>query len=168
MFQYPNLQSRGVIYRTVNGGINWLFQIPDTGITSGTYYSFVQFLNPRIGWAYTLTTGAHTTNGGDVTWLTPVEQISNEIPDDYRLYQNTLIHLIQIRIIKYSIIPNVKGQMSKVLLSVYDITGREIVTLVDKEQTAGTYAVDFDGSKYASGVYFYALFSMDYYSVQRR
>lgn len=58
--QYPNLQSRGIILRTVNGGQNWLFQTPDTAIHSNTYYSHIKFINARVGWAYTLATGVHT------------------------------------------------------------------------------------------------------------
>lgn len=42
-------------------------------------------------------------------------------------------------------------------LKVYDILGREIVTLVDRDQSAGSYNVSFNGARYASGVYFYRL-----------
>ncbi len=43
------------------------------------------------------------------------------------------------------------------MLKVYDITGREVQTLVNESQTAGTYKVDFKGVYLASGVYFYTL-----------
>jgi len=41
----------------------------------------------------------------------------------------------------------------KVSLKVYDILGKEVITLVDKEQESGKYQVTFDGSKLSSGVY---------------
>lgn len=44
-----------------------------------------------------------------------------------------------------------------VKLTVYDILGNEIQTLVNEIQTAGTYSVTFDASKLSSGVYFYKL-----------
>jgi hypothetical protein len=49
---------------------------------------------------------------------------------------------------------------SRVVMSVYDVMGREVVTLVDADQTPGTYTVAWDGrdqrgSEVASGVYFY-------------
>jgi len=42
-------------------------------------------------------------------------------------------------------------------LKIYDMLGNELTTLVNKEHTAGYYAVEFDGSKYSSGIYFYRL-----------
>ncbi len=44
---------------------------------------------------------------------------------------------------------------STVKLSIYAINGQKIATLVDGPVSAGAHAVKFDGSKYASGVYFY-------------
>ena len=42
---------------------------------------------------------------------------------------------------------------SRVSIKVYDILGRQVVTLVDGNKTAGQYTAVFDGSHYASGVY---------------
>jgi len=44
-----------------------------------------------------------------------------------------------------------------VSLKVYDILGKEVATLVNEEKSPGIYEVKFDGSKLASGVYFYSL-----------
>jgi hypothetical protein len=44
---------------------------------------------------------------------------------------------------------------SNVRLSIYSINGQKVATLVDGPVSAGAHAVTFDGSKYASGVYFY-------------
>ncbi|HUI30019.1 MAG TPA: M4 family metallopeptidase [Candidatus Acidoferrales bacterium] len=44
-----------------------------------------------------------------------------------------------------------------VTLSVYDILGRKVMTLVDGVETPGNHEVRFDGSSLASGVYFYRL-----------
>jgi cyanophycinase len=49
-----------------------------------------------------------------------------------------------------------------VRLSVYDVTGKEIVTLLDRPVDPGTYSVTFDGSGLASGVYFCRLVSPPY------
>jgi hypothetical protein len=44
-----------------------------------------------------------------------------------------------------------------VLLKVFDVTGKEIQTLVNERQNAGNHSVQFDASNLASGVYFYRL-----------
>jgi hypothetical protein len=46
---------------------------------------------------------------------------------------------------------------TRVSLSVYNITGQLVTTLIDSRLEAGEHAVAFDGSAYASGVYFYRL-----------
>lgn len=44
-----------------------------------------------------------------------------------------------------------------VSLKVYDILGKEIITLVNEKLSPGNYKVEFDGSGLTSGVYFYRL-----------
>ncbi|HOV98552.1 MAG TPA: choice-of-anchor Q domain-containing protein, partial [Bacteroidota bacterium] len=60
-----------------------------------------------------------------------------------------------------------------VFLRVYDILGREIATLVDDIQPAGTYAVEWDGTNSAgqhvsSGIYFYQLKTSSGYSATKK
>ena len=42
-------------------------------------------------------------------------------------------------------------------LRIYDVLGREITTLVNKEQNPGKHRVDFNASQLANGVYYYQL-----------
>jgi hypothetical protein len=42
-------------------------------------------------------------------------------------------------------------------LTIFDILGRELITLVNQQLSPGTYETEFDGSKLASGMYFYSL-----------
>ena len=44
-----------------------------------------------------------------------------------------------------------------VTLKVYDILGSEVATLVNEQKAAGRYEVNFDASRFASGVYIYKL-----------
>jgi len=46
---------------------------------------------------------------------------------------------------------------SKVTLQVFDMSGREVRSLVNSFQTAGTYSITFDANGLASGIYFYRL-----------
>jgi len=43
------------------------------------------------------------------------------------------------------------------VLKVFDVLGNEIATLVDEEQEAGSYEIEFNAEKLSSGVYFYQL-----------
>ncbi len=57
---------------------------------------------------------------------------------------------------------------SKVTLKVYDLTGREIATLLNNEfRAADYYTMKFDGSGLASGVYIYRLSADKYSSVKK-
>ena len=47
---------------------------------------------------------------------------------------------------------------SKVSLVIYDMTGREVKTLVNERRTAGYYTISFDGSGLASGIYLYRIY----------
>jgi len=42
-------------------------------------------------------------------------------------------------------------------LSIYNILGQKVITLVSKKQPAGSYKVNWDASGFASGVYLYRL-----------
>lgn len=81
-----------------------------------------------------------------------VKSISSKVPDKFILSQNYPNPFNPSTKIKFSI-----PKTGFVTLSVYNSIGREIDKLVSRELKAGVYETDFDGSKYASGVYFYKL-----------
>ncbi len=84
------------------------------------------------------------------------------IPKSYQLYQNYPNPFNPVTTIKYDI---VKAQNVKV--TVYDILGREITTLVNTQQQPGTYAITWDASSVASGIYFYQLKTKDYVDTKK-
>jgi hypothetical protein len=47
--------------------------------------------------------------------------------------------------------------VSKVTLKVFDLVGKEVATLVNENKPAGNYKVEFDGSHFPPGIYFYKL-----------
>ena len=73
-------------------------------------------------------------------------------PDEFILYQNYPNPFNPGTIIRYELPIN-----SLVSIKIFDILGREVKTLVNEFKSAGRYEVEFDGSNYASGVYFYQL-----------
>lgn len=93
----------------------------------------------------------------------------NIIPADYSLSQNFPNPFNPTTTIKYSI-PVETGHapsLQKVTLKVYDLLGRDVATLVNEEKSAGSYTVEFDASKLASGVYFYKLIAGGFSSTKK-
>ena len=146
-------KGRGILYHTTNGGTNWTYQIPDTSINIAAYYH-INSINKNNIWAYTFSPnmGIHTTNGGDTTFISSIRQLSNEIPNSFKLNQNYPNPFNPSTKINYDI-----KNTNYVSLKIFDINGREISTLVNQKQTGGTYEYTFDGSLLSSGIYFYTL-----------
>jgi len=98
-------------------------------------------------------TGQPTTNSfaliDDLSFTGPsaVEQISG-LPKDFSLRQNYPNPFNPSTNIEYTL-----PEASFVQIKVYDILGNEVATLVNEEQSAGTYRADFSGSDLASGLY---------------
>jgi hypothetical protein len=82
---------------------------------------------------------------------------NNQLPVSFKLYQNYPNPFNPASRIKYQI-----PKSSYVKLEVYDILGRSVKILVNQKQTAGSYEVEFDGSGFSSGVYFYRLKTDDF------
>jgi hypothetical protein len=59
--------------------------------------------------------------------------------------------------INYTIASGQLAGNNLVTLKIYDILGREVKTLVNEKQSAGSYSVSFNADKLASGIYFYTL-----------
>jgi hypothetical protein len=57
--------------------------------------------------------------------------------------------------------------VSMVRLVVYDLLGREIAVLMDEQKAPGKYQLEFDGTKFSSGVYVYRLIAGGYVESKR-
>lgn len=86
-----------------------------------------------------------------------IQPISTDIPSKYSLYQNYPNPFNPATSIRFDVPSSVRGERSKVRLSVYDITGKEVAVLVNSELQPGVYEYSFNGSGLGSGVYFYKL-----------
>ena len=86
-----------------------------------------------------------------------INKISETVPSSYKLFQNYPNPFNPTTKIKFEVPPFEGRQGGMTVLKVYDILGKEIATLVNEKQSAGTYEVTFDGSKLSSGIYFYTL-----------
>lgn len=136
----------GRLIRTTNGGVNWasVSQVGDSMLC-------VSFYDANIGWTSGMN-GAllKTTSGGIVS----VSQISSEIPNRFLLQQNYPNPFNPTTKINYEI-----KSSGFVSLKIFDLLGKEVASLVNEKQNAGSYTVNFDSFEFnlPSGIYFYTL-----------
>ncbi len=135
----------GIFLKTTNTGATW--NIINTG-SDQNIYGF-SFINENVG----TIVGSNlsilkTTTGGVVN----VNKITSIIPQNYVLHQNYPNPFNPITKIKFEI-PNV----SNVKLIIFDILGKEINKLIEKNLHPGAYEFEWDGSDFPSGIYFYSL-----------
>jgi photosystem II stability/assembly factor-like uncharacterized protein len=132
--------------KTTNGGYNW---VPQT-VNSHTNFKQTLFINSSTGFAVSINYSRiyKTTNGG----ATFIANISAEVPEKFSLSQNYPNPFNQSSIINLQC--SMKGMVT---LKVFDISGREVQTLVNETLSPGTYQVRFDGSGLSSGIYYYKL-----------
>ncbi len=84
--------------------------------------------------------------------LTTMINNNNLIAEGYSLSQNYPNPFNPSTVINYSI-----SLKNYITIKVYNISGKEISTLINQYQNPGSYSVKFDGANLSSGIYFYTL-----------
>ncbi len=106
-------------------------------------------------WRVNATNSLGTTSFSEIwrfrTVLTSVEQLASQ-PTEFSLRQNYPNPFNPTTTIAFGIRESVRAS-----LRVYDMLGREVEVLTDDVFSPGEYKATFDGSNYASGIYFYRL-----------
>jgi hypothetical protein len=106
--------------------------------------------------------------GGSDFWVIKLESdllaepLRNSLPCRYTLYQNWPNPFNSIAVIAYDL-----PRSGHISLEVFDLMGREVRTLVNEVQVAGTHHVAFDGTPLASGIYFYCLRTGDFAATKK-
>ncbi|MEM1094258.1 MAG: LamG-like jellyroll fold domain-containing protein [Bacteroidota bacterium] len=90
-----------------------------------------------------------------------VEEVS-EVPTTYALEQNYPNPFNPETVVRYAL-----PESAPVRLTVVDVLGREVMTLVQQNQSAGFHTVTIDGRELASGVYFYVLKTPNFHQMHR-
>ena len=88
-----------------------------------------------------------------------IKQISSEIPEVFSLLQNYPNPFNPKTKIKFTVPATGKNNFVKIII--YDVSGKQVTTLVDENFSPGTYEADFNGDNYSSGVYFYRMIAGD-------
>jgi len=132
--------------KTTNGGTTWTNVLDTTVTHKSTLYSCA--IDPAGNVWVGSTNSTMYTNAP----LTSVQDASPEQPLSFRLEQNYPNPFNPGTAISYQL-----SSVSNVVLKVFDVLGREIVTLTEGERAAGVHRIQWDASGVASGVYLYRL-----------
>lgn len=157
---FGNANNAGIgVYRTTDAGATW--SDFNGGTLSNT--TTIRSLRMRTSDSTLYAGGAHPTDpGGQGVFaytFVPVGVINQNgsIPTSFALYQNFPNPFNPATYIQYDI-----PKEAFVTMRIYDISGREVRSLVNETKQAGTYQILFDASALTSGVYFYTIKAGDF------
>jgi len=145
----------GGVYETTDIGLTWIQRNEGMG-------------RLRINSLYTTADYIYAGTQGASLWRRPLSEFTgikktgNFIPQTYSLSQNYPNPFNPSTTIDYQL--PISGFVK---ISVFDVLGQEVKTLVNEYKQAGTYNVRFDASELPSGVYFYKITSGDFTSTKK-
>ena len=135
------------IYRSTDVGASWTLSHTQTAAQNDI--SLVADANTcMVGWSCGASGTISKMTGSPVGINDPV----NQIPSAYSLMQNYPNPFNPTTNITFAL-----PTAGNVELKIYDITGKEVASLVNTFVNAGMHSVSFDASAYASGIYIYKI-----------
>ncbi|MEX0685303.1 MAG: T9SS type A sorting domain-containing protein [Balneolales bacterium] len=155
-----------IIGGTANSKIELLVDNGSDDQTNPDYYparTLVYVNEPELNQDGWYRYPSHNNLVAGFTLIYPDESLTNLIDNDppyaesFELEQNFPNPFNPTTTIQYNLVEDVR-----VNLEVYDILGRKVSTLVDEEQSVGSYRAVFDGAGMASGIYLYRLQAGDF------
>jgi len=139
----------GMILESWDGGDNWNVQIGDLSAPLNALH-----FKDGFGWAVGDNGLVLRTEDG-ASWVD--YNTGKTFPNKFYLFQNFPNPFNQKTVISYQL-----PVISDVDLSIYNLLGQKVVTLVNKKQNAGTYQVGWDASGHASGIYYFRIEAGDW------
>jgi len=88
--------------------------------------------------------------------------VETTLPEEFLLYQNYPNPFNPSTKIKFSI-----SKESNVNLSIYNLLGELVTTLVDEQMTPGIYEYDFNAGQFSSGIYLYKIIAGDFVQTKK-
>jgi len=146
---------RGGVFLSRNKGINWVEK--NEGLDTLDVRSLL--ISEDYVFAGTRGKGIYKRS---LSELVSVEQTTEVLPSGYSITQNFPNPFNPVTKINFSI-----PKQGMTTLKIFDITGRLVATLVNEIKAPGFYSVNFEGTGFASGAYFYKLESLDFSDVKR-
>ena len=98
----------------------------------------------------------------NVVMITGLRESNSQLPLEYALYQNYPNPFNPSTTVRYDL-----PRATFVTLTIFDILGRQISTIVEEEKPAGAYQVNVYVPNLPSGVYFYRFQARDYVNTKK-
>jgi len=98
--------------------------------------------------------------------MVSVEDISRG-PCEFRLYQNYPNPFNPKTIVRYTVGAQSLVSLQHIDLSVYNILGQKVTTLINKKQRAGSYQLEWNAHGLSSGVYYYRMQAGDFVQMKK-
>jgi hypothetical protein len=149
-FEANGQPNKVVMMDTLNFAGWKLLQVPVSEIGTGTLSLHSIVLRQQKGAYPEGTIYIDDVQYGVITGIN--NQGKNIVADNFKLHQNYPNPFNPRTVIGYQL-----PLTSQVKLSIYNVLGQKVATLVNKKQTAGSYQVEWDASDFASGIYWYRL-----------
>lgn len=157
--RFADVMSKGVFDSTSG---KWTLEFKrafDTGNSDDVVFTNNSEVNFTTA-TFDNTGGGHASQGIDVGVytlilgdpLTAVEESSDNLPFSYSLKQNYPNPFNPNTTINFDV-----KSAGHVTLEIFNSLGQRVRILADKEFSAGSYKVDFDGSNLSSGIYYYRI-----------
>jgi hypothetical protein len=131
---------------------------------SRTDYAWVDASDLSVGTTYDYALNAVDISGNRLSLGTESVTLSgsNAVTSEFALEQNYPNPFNPVTTIAFSL-----AEKSPVKLAVYDLTGREVASLVNEERNAGRYEVTFNAGALPTGMYFYRLQAGSFAAVRK-
>jgi photosystem II stability/assembly factor-like uncharacterized protein len=161
---------KGIILHTTDGGYTWAAQVKDLNIPVRSIH-----FKDGYGWAtggngeplrghYPRSILLETYDEG-ATWIN--KKNGTIYSQSYQLHQNYPNPFNPKTIISYTVGAHRESPIQHVDLSIYNILGQKVTTLVNKKQPAGKYEIEWNARGFASGVYYYRLQAGDFVKTRK-
>ncbi|MBS1514655.1 MAG: T9SS type A sorting domain-containing protein [Bacteroidetes bacterium] len=91
-----------------------------------------------------------------------IKNITSEIPAEFNLEQNFPNPFNPVTNIKFDV-----AKYGPVKIVVYDLLGKEVNVVLNRQLSPGRYIIDFNAENLSSGIYFYKLITQEYVSIKK-
>ncbi len=168
----------GFVDVSSNNGSTWIRLATFNGLDSTTWKFHSFNLSPYVSGSTNMLVRFRDSCDGALNWdgwyvdnikisgyqpaPTGIINYNNTIPEEFYLGQNYPNPFNPSTQINYSV-----AKEGLVKITIFDVLGREVRTLLNEVKTPGYYAIDFDGTNLSSGMYFYRMESGNFVDTKK-